>query len=78
MEAFEYKPGDKVIYSGLAGGPKGIGIVLKCVGLSESFTLEGQYVEAVNPYQDELMYVVRFGDDTKLGMYGESELRFAP
>ena len=77
MEEFEYKPGDKVIYVGLAGEPKGIGIVLKCVGLSESFTLDGQYVEAANPNQDELMYVVRFGDDTQFAMYGESELRFA-
>ena len=78
MQAFEYRPGDKVIYTGLAGEPKGIGIVLKCVGLSESYTLDGRYVEAVNRDQDELMYVVRFGGDTHFGMYGESELRFAP
>ena len=78
MEVFEFRPGDRVIYAGLAGDPKEIGIVLKCVGLSESFELEGRNIEAVNPYQDELMYVVRFGDDTDIRMYGESELRLAP
>ena len=49
MQAFEYRQGDKVIYAGLAGEPRGIGIVLKCVGLSESFALDGRYVASLQP-----------------------------
>ena len=78
MEEFNFRMGDRVIYAGLSGDPKGIGVVLKCVGLSESFTFEGRYLEAVHLDQDELMYVVRFGGDADFGLYGESELRLAP
>ena len=62
MEEFKFGVGDRVINRGLGGDPNTIGVVLKCVGLNESFTLEGRFIHAVHPYS-ELMYAVRFGDD---------------